>query len=183
MAEPPDDTPATNPPSTLHGQHRLHTGQGRFERSPETVARDAKAAELRAERWTYQAIADHLGYTDRTGARRAIDRARADVARPAITKLIQDESDELDELYALALEVIHANHIVVSHGKIITMRDPDTGEDKPLTDNGPKLQAIQTALRIRDQYQNLHGLKQPAQVAVSGTVKYEVVGVDPQDLT
>ena len=34
-----------------------------------------------------------------------------------------------------------------------------------------------------DQYQNLHGLKQPAQVAVSGAVRYEVVGVNPEDLT
>lgn len=177
---PAEDPPGRDPgtPSPLEGQARLHNGQGRFERHPDTVERDKQAVELRAQRWTLQQIADHLGYSDKSNVRRAIERARADVARPAITQLIQTESDELDELYALALEIIHRNHVVVSHGKVICGTD---GE--PLLDDGPKLQAIQTALRIRDQYQNLHGLKQPAQVAVSGAVRYEVIGVNPEDLT
>ncbi|MEV7140756.1 hypothetical protein [Streptomyces tauricus] len=173
----PDPTPETPPGD------RQRDSRGKFERSMDTVARDARAAELRAEGRTYQQIADELDLSHKGDAWRAVRNARADVARPAVTKLIATESAELDDLYVMAREVIDANHVVVSHGKVVTMLDPDTGEEKPLTDNGPKLQAIQTALRIRQAYQDLHGLKQPVQVAVSGSVRYEVVGVDTSDLT
>ncbi|MFD5631596.1 hypothetical protein, partial [Streptomyces sp. NPDC127072] len=153
---------------------------GRFERSMDAVRRDARAAELRGHPhcMQYRQIAAELGYSSGGDAWRAVQRARADIARPAVAKLIQIESEQLDDLYVMAMEIIERNHIVVSHGKVICGTD-----GMPLQDDGPRLQAIQTALRIRDQYQNLHGLKQPAQVEVSGTVKYEVVGVDPKDLT
>lgn len=178
-AEPPTgDGPPGDP------EHdRQRSPAGRFERSMASVERDAQAAGLRAQRRTYQQIADALGYSSKGDAWRACQRAKADVARAPVAKLIQTESDQLDDLYVMALEVIEANHVVVSHGKVVTMLDPETNEEKPLTDNGPKLQAIQTALRIRQAYQDLHGLKQPAQIAVSGAVRYEVVGVDPADLT
>ncbi|MFI6530504.1 hypothetical protein [Streptomyces uncialis] len=148
-----------------------------------TAERDARAAELLAQRLTYQQIADELGYSSKGDAWRAVHRARADVARPAVTKLIQAESEELDDLYAMALEVIEANHVVVSHGKVVTMKDPETGEEKPLKDSGPKLQAIQTALRVRESYRKLHGLDAEQKVSLSGSVRYEVIGVDAADLT
>jgi hypothetical protein len=177
-AEPHGDGPAAP-----HYNDRPRDGKGHFVRSLDSVRRDAQAAELLAQRRTYQQIADELGYSSKGDAWRAVQRARADVARPAVTKLIQAESEQLDDLYVMAMEVIDANHVVVSHGKVVTMRDPETGEDKPLADSGPKIQAIQTALRIRESYRKLHGLDQPAQVAVSGAVRYEVVGVDPADLS
>lgn len=180
-----NEPPVPAEPTEDHGrtQERARNHRGSFERSIDNVRRDAKAAELRAQHRTYQQIADELGYCDRGEAWRGVQRAKADVARPAVTKLIQTESEQLDDLYVMALEVIEANHVTVSHGKVVTMLDPETGEEKPLTDNGPKLQAIQTALRIRESYRKLHGLDQPAQVAVSGAVRYEVVGVNPEDLT
>jgi hypothetical protein len=149
----------------------------------DTVRRDARAAELRAQGRTYQQIADELGISTKGDAWRAVQRAKADVARPAVTKLIQAESGELDDLYVMALEIIERNHITVSHGKVVTWLNPETDREEPLPDDGPKLQAIQTALRIRESYRKLHGLDQPAQIAVSGAVRYEVVGVDPADLT
>ncbi|WP_225811325.1 hypothetical protein [Streptomyces spinosus] len=158
---------------------RPRDGRNRFVRSMDNVRRDAEAAAYWAEHHcTYQEIADRFGYYDRAQAWRGIQAAKRDVALPAVTKLRQTEAEQLDNLYVLAMEIIERNHVVVSHGRIIY------GEDgKPLQDDGPRLQAIQTALRIRDQYQNLHGLKQPAKVEHSGGVKYEVVGVDPEDLT
>jgi hypothetical protein len=174
--EPPQPVP--DPPSTPHDKPR--DARGNFIRSIDTARRDAEAAQYLADHpgTRYQDLADMFGYCDRGTAWRGVRAARADVARPAVTKLIQTESEELDDLYLLAKEIIERDHIVVSHGKIVCGAD-----GKPLLDDGPRLQAIQTALRIRDQYENLHGLKQPAQVAVSGSVKYEVVGVDPSDLT
>ncbi|MET9012322.1 hypothetical protein ABZX74_15590 [Streptomyces olivaceoviridis] len=157
---------------------RPRDGRNRFVRSMDNVRRDAEAAAYWAEHHcTYQEIADRFGYYDRAQAWRGIQAAKQDVALPAVTKLRQTEAEQLDALYLMALEIIERNHVVVSHGRIVY------GDDgQPLQDDGPRLQAIQTALRIRDQYQNLHGLKQPAKVEHSGGVKFEIVGVDPQDL-
>ncbi|GAA2199919.1 MULTISPECIES: hypothetical protein [Streptomyces] len=169
-----DDTP-----DNYEHRERPRDGRNRFVRSMDNVRRDAEAAAYWAEhRCTYQEIADRFGYYDRSQAWRGIQAAKRDVALPAVTKLRQTEAEQLDALYLMALEIIERNHVVVSHGHIVY------GDDgKPLPDDGPRLQAIQTALRIRDQYQNLHGLKQPAKVEHTGGVKFEIVGVDPQDLT
>ncbi|MCG0065023.1 hypothetical protein L0F81_17260 [Streptomyces tricolor] len=169
-----DDTP-----DNYEHRERPRDGRNRFVRSMDNVRRDAEAAAYWAEhRCTYQEIADRFGYYDRSQAWRGIQAAKRDVALPAVTKLRQTEAEQLDALYLMALEIIERNHVVVSHGRIVY------GDDgKPLPDDGPRLQAIQTALRIRDQYQNLHGLKQPAKVEHTGGVKFEIVGVDPQDLT
>jgi hypothetical protein len=168
-----DDTP--DPHDHLE---RPRDGNGKFTRSMDNVRRDAEAADYWAEhRCSYQEIADRFGYYDRSQAWRGIQSAKRDVAAPAITKLRQVESEELDALYVMAMEIIERNHVVVSHGQVVYGQDGN-----PLPDDGPRLQAIQTALRIRDQYQNLHGLKQPAKVEHSGGVKFEIVGVDPQDL-
>ncbi|WP_432021091.1 hypothetical protein [Streptomyces sp. 1222.5] len=171
---------ATNdtPDNTDTSRDRHRDGNGKFVRSMDNVHRDAEAAEYWAEhRCSYQEIAERFGYTDRSTAWRGIQAAKRDVALPAVSKLRQVEAEQLDALYVMALEIIERNHVVVSHGRVVH------GDDgQPLPDDGPRLQAIQTALRIRDQYQNLHGLKQPAKVEHSGGVKYELVGVDPQDL-
>jgi hypothetical protein len=171
------DEPTPNPHDHLE---RPRNGNGKFTRSMDNVRRDAAAAEYLADNpgTTYQQLADMFGYYDRSQAWRGVQSAKRDVATPAVTKLRQTESEQLDALYVMALEIIERNHVVVSHGRIVH------GDDgQPLQDDGPRLQAIQTALRIRDQYQNLHGLKQPAKVEHSGGVKYELVGVDPDALT
>lgn len=177
-----DDTPADDPHAALD---RPRNSMGRFERSMASVRRDAAAAEYYADHpgMTYDELAERFGFSHRTDARNAVLRAKADVARPAVTKLIATESEELDALYAEAVAILQRHHVTVSHGKVITWRNPETEQEEPLQDDGPKLAAIQTALRVRESYRKLHGLDQPAQVAVSGGVKYEVVGINAEDLT
>ena len=179
-----DDPAPAEPDEGPAPEHtdRQRDGRGKFERSMDTVRRDARAAELRAEGLTYKEIAAELGI-NKGDAWRAVQNAKADVARPAVTKLIAAESGQLDDLYVMALEIIERNHVVVSHGKVVTMADPETGREEPLADDGPRLQAIQTALRVRESYRKLHGLDAEQKVNVSGAVRYEVVGVDPTDLT
>lgn len=175
-------TPEDDPYAFLE---RDRDRMGRFRRTMASVRRDAAAAEYQADHpdATLQQIADRFDYYDKSEARRGILRAKADVARPAITKLIATESEELDVLYTEACAILQRNHVTVSHGKVITWRNPETNVEEPLLDDGPKLAAIQAALRIRESYRKLHGLDQPAQVAVSGGVTYEVVGIETEDLT
>lgn len=141
-------------------------GKGRFTRTLASVRRDAACAEYLADhpKTTYNELAERFGYYHRSDARFAILRAKADVARPAVTKLIAAESEELDALYAEAVAILQRHHVTVSHGKVITWRNPETGDEEPLVDDGPRLQAIRVALDVRKAYQDLHGLKQPAKV-------------------
>ncbi|WP_372352639.1 hypothetical protein [Streptomyces sp. KL116D] len=169
------------PPKPEDPNARQRNGRGSFERSMDTVRRDARAAELRADGLTYAQIGEQLGM-NKGDAYRAVQNAKADVARPAVTKLIAAESGQLDDLYVMALEIIERNHVTVSHGKVVTMAD-ESGAEVPLLDDGPRLQAIQVALRVRESYRKLHGLDAEQKVNVSGAVRYEVVGVDPADLT
>jgi hypothetical protein len=144
-----------------------------------TVERDAAAAQYLADHpgTRFQELADRFGYYDRGEAWRGIQRAKQEVLRPAVERLIQTESEQLDELYVMAMEIIERNHVVVSHGRIVY------GDDgNPLQDDGPRMQAIQTAIRIRESYRRLHGVDQPTKSEVSGAVRYEVVGVDPNAL-
>lgn len=183
-AEPDPTTPGPNGDAEPPYWHRTRNGSGRFQRDLQTVRRDAAVAEYLADHpgTTYKQLAELFNFGHRKDAHNAVLRAKADVARPAISKLIGDESEELDALYTEACAILQRRHVTVSHGKVIMWRNPETGDDEPLQDDGPKLAAIRVALDVRKAYQDLHGLKQPAKVEHSGGVKYEVVGIDPGDI-
>jgi len=159
-------------------QEQPRDGNGGFLYTDASVQRDADASRLRSEGKTFQQISDALGYGDRGAAWRGIQRARRAILREPAEHLIQVESARLDELYVTALDVLERDHVTVSNGRV--MYDD---EGKPILDDGPKLAALRELRQIRESYRKLHGLDQPAKVAVSGGLKYEVVGVDPADLT
>lgn len=151
---------------------------GRYMRTPASAERDAEAAYLKADGLTYQQIADRLKFCDRGEAWRAVQRALAAIVRDSAEKLRAVEAAKLDELYVEALDVLSRDHVTVSHGKVVK------GDDgQPLLDDGPKLQAIDRLLKVRESYRKLLGLDAATKTEVSGGVKYEIVGVDPADLT
>lgn len=152
-------------------------GTGEYVRTPETAARDARAAELRAQGWSYPQIGEELGI-DKSNARKACRRALREIVQGPAEKLLAIHMERLETLYEAAMEVLEADHVVVSHGQIIR------GDDgQPLKDNGPKLAAIREARSTLDSFWTLTGMKKPAKVEHSGGVKYEIIGVDPADLT
>jgi hypothetical protein len=169
-----DDAP-TPPPNR---NDRLRDGNNRFARNPETAKREAQAAELRAQGWTYPQIAEALGYGSRGAARQAVQRAVRQIIEGPAEKLIALHLERLETLYEAALEVMEADHVMVSHGRVVC---DDTGV--PLKDHGPTLAAIREARSTLDSFWTLTGMKKPAKVEHSGGVKYEVVGVSPEDLT
>jgi len=147
---------------------RPRSRMGRFTRTIHSARRDAEAADYYADHpgMTYDELAERFGFSHRSDAKKAVQRAIADVARPAVTKLIQTESDELDILYTEACAILQRNHVTVSHGKVIMWRNPETNVEEPLLDDMPKLQAIRVALDVRKAYEELHGLKQPSRVSI-----------------
>lgn len=173
--------PAEPPPPT----GPVIGSKGRFITTIDHDEKAARAARLKADnpRMTFQQIADQVGYSSKGDAWRAIEKCRKAVLQSAGAELIASEAALLDDQFVAAMEVLGRDHVVVSHGKVITMADPDTQEEKPLLDDGPKLAALREMRAIRESYRKLLGIDQPTQVAVSGSVKYEVVGVDPADLT
>ncbi|MFF7837567.1 hypothetical protein ACFZC6_01835 [Streptomyces ossamyceticus] len=164
-----------------HRNDRPHNNRnGRFEPSQKAADRAAHAARLRAEnpQLTYQQIADAVGYPNRGDAWRAVQRCREAVIREAGAELVASEAQQLDDLFVAAMEILERDHVVVSHGHIVKGDD-----DRPILDDGPKLAALREMRQIRESYRRLFGVDQPAKVEHSGGVKYEVVGVDPADLT
>lgn len=171
---------ANNRPRTSHGQFTAH---------PDTARRNADMCNLRAQGWTYQRIADHYGINYRT-AYDAVQDALRDIIKEPAEAVRQFELDRLDAelerlegLEAAAREVLERHHITVSNGQVVRL------EGEPILDDAPVLAAIDRLLRIEEQRRRngesrrkLLGLDQPAKVEHSGGVKYELVGVDPQDL-
>lgn len=142
---------------------------GRFEAGQAAADRAAHAARLKADnpRLSYQQIADAVGYNHKSDAWRAIQRCRQAVMREAGTELIAAEAAHLDDLFVAALEVLGRDHLTVSHGKVITVTDPETGTEKPLLDDGPRLAAIDRLLRIRESYRKLYGADERAKLDVT----------------
>ena len=136
-------------------------GTGRFTFTEEALERAAAAARLKYDnpRMTYQQIADTVGYGHKADAWRAIQQCRQAVKREAGAKLIESEAQQLDDLFIAALEILERDHVMVSHGKVIT------GEDGlPLLDDGPKLAAIREMRALRESYRRLYGIDQPVKV-------------------
>jgi hypothetical protein len=140
-------------------QNSRNNRNGRYERSITTAERDAHAAQLRAEGWTFQQIADEIGFPDKSQAHKAVRRALNDVIKGPAEKLLAQEAARLDTLYEEALAVLERDHVKVSHGHVV--KDE---YDTPLLDDGPKLAAIDRLVKIRESYRRLFGLDQPVKV-------------------
>jgi hypothetical protein len=153
-------------------------GNHKFEYTLSAAERDAKAAELRAQGWTYPDIAKELGYYDRSHVWRQLQLAKKRVLKEPVENLISVEMQQLDALYVAALEILEKEHVAISQGKV--MKD-DAGN--PILDDGPRLAAIREMRMLRESFRKLYGLDAEKKVNISGGVRYEVVGIDPADLT
>jgi len=148
-------------------------GRGRYARGLDTAQRDAEAARLRTLGYSYRRIGGELGI-DVHSAYDAVQRVlKATIEEPG-TELRRLELERLDELTREANEVLAATHYVTSaRGEVVLF------EGVPLVDDGPRLAAISTLVRVSEARRKLLGLDAETKVNVSGGVRYEVVGVDP----
>lgn len=125
--------------------------------------RDADAANLRARGWTYQRVANELGYSNASGAFKAVQRALKASVREANDTAITLELDALDAMANAAWEVLDRNHITISQGRVVTI------DGVPVPDDAPVLAAIDRLLKIQERRAKLRGLDAPT------TSKVEVI--------
>lgn len=145
-------------------------GRGRFLRAVDSVDRDAQALRLRAKGYSLQYISDQLGYGDKGNVHRALERAKADIIETPARALVEQELASLDYLIDVTLGILHAQHVTVSHGRLITMDD-----GSPLPDHGPILQAVTTLKGLYESRRKLTGVD--AAVKLDATV-HEVTQQD-----
>lgn len=151
---------------------RTRDGKGHFARTIDTVRRDTQAAELRAKGWSYQRIADELGWGNKGDAHHAVQRILQETVQEAGDDLRTMERERLDRLSAAAWEVLDRQHVTVSNGQIVRL------DGTPLPDDGPVLQAIDRLLRISESRRKLDGLDAPSRVSVDAiTIGEEITGI------
>jgi hypothetical protein len=136
---------------------------GRFTRTEQTAENDSRAVRLRAQGAPYSAIAKALGYSDPSGAYRAVQRALTAVPAPDVEQLRLLQGEELDMIQVEAWQVVKGRHLKVSNSGRIAL-DPLTQE--PLTDPAPKVAALGVLLRAADRRAKLYGLDAPTQARV-----------------
>lgn len=172
--------------------NETHDGKGRFARGLPTAERDAAAARLHAQGYTYRRIADELGCSLATAynaVQRALEAVIREPAEQAIAHSLRNLAEErarLLDLRETVITVLERGHVTVSQGRVVY--DDTTGAAVP--DDEFTLKAVDRLMKLDDQLRRndesrrrLEGLDQPAKTEVSGGVTYEIVGIDPADLT
>lgn len=132
--------------------------------APRNGLRDAEALSYRARGFTYQRIANEMGMSDRSAARKACERALAadirDTADEAKALLLMDLNAAKQAVWA----VLEANHLVISDGRVVTL------DGVALPDDEPVLKAVDRLVKINQEIAKIYGAYAP--------VKSEVITMD-----
>lgn len=156
-----DDEAETTDPGN---RARLHNGHGEFTRNPATAQRDAQACDLKIEGYDYNQIAKRLGYANRSGAYKAVQRGLKAIVREPAEHLRTIQRERLERAHQAAERVMNRTHLAHSGGKIVTILDPDTGEEMPVIDDGPVLNAVDRITRVSKRLSELDGLDAPTRI-------------------
>ena len=133
-------------------------GKGRFRRDLEHVQRDARAAELISDGWTYDAVAAELGYTDRGSCWRAVQTVLIETARGTRTEELRlQQLAELDALKGTMWATVLSPPPLADHtGRIVK---DDDGREVP--DEQARTAAAQVIIRAGERIARLRGLDAP----------------------
>ena len=140
-----------------------HDGKGRFVRSPEQVALDHQAAQMRSLSKTYREIGEHFGVNP-SSAYQMVQRAIEDIPREATSELVALELAKIDYLEQRAVAIMEKRHVFVSQGGKVVY----DGQEK-LEDDGPTLQAINTLAKLGERRAKLLGLNAPVRSELMST--------------
>jgi hypothetical protein len=157
-------------------------GNGQFRRTPASVARDMRAADLHGQGWTHERIAAELGYGSRGRVSEAIDRAYELIVTPGAARAKRIDFERLDRLIEKNWEALEREHVAHSNGHVIRRfkgverhedgiekLDPD-GKPIPVfeevLDDGPIATHTTVILRLLERRAKMHGYDEPAQSRV-----------------
>lgn len=131
----------------------------------------ARCYELRLQGRTIREIAAEtgLGYEK---VRARINTFADERVAPLVDEYRRIENDKLDLLERMVHDTLRQKHVVVSHGHVVYQGD------EPLLDPAPIYAAVDRLIRIQERRAKLNGLDSPLKTQVSGTLTYEIVGVD-----
>lgn len=152
------------------------------DRQAARAQRVAAVAALRQGGRTYPQIADELGisrstaWTDYEAWCAELRRGDPDLQAAAKEALWGQLGRIQAEREAVAA-VLTARHVVVSNGVVVSE------DGKPIEDDAPVLQAVDRLIKLDDQEAKLLGIYAEKKVAVSGGLRYEIVGIDVSALT
>lgn len=128
--------------------------------------RRVKALDYRKAGASFRAIGEQLGVSVKT-AHQDVQQALADLAeleQASAAEYRALELARLDDLAIAAARILQAEHPLVSGGKVLSRFTAD-GKAIGLTDNGPKLAAIDRLIRISESRRKLLGLDAPAKIS------------------
>lgn len=128
--------------------------RGPRRRDLDQIQKDAAAADLYRQGETYSQIAAAMGMRSKSSAFEAVRRAIADLttghfaAAEALHLMLERIHDRRRKLQ----EVVDSPHYLAAPGgKIVTVYDPVSGCDVPVTDNGPTVRALVELRQLDDQ--------------------------------
>lgn len=132
------------------------------------------------KRWTQERIAKELGVSQQM-----VSRILADVraALPAVDKaaMIQKSIELHEHIIAEMHALAEMEGAPVTSGKDgDVVRDPDS--DAIVRDYGGRLAALRLAMNAEEQLRKLTGIDAASKVESTAHVRYELIGVDPDDL-
>lgn len=149
----------------------------------EIAARRQRGIELRKAGKSWEEIAIELGHDSAATAFNDVKRAR-DANRNSLKETVEDERatdlGRLDAMLATAWKVMENDHLALSGGNVV-MVGPE-GEERPLHDDGPKLDAIRTLLRVLERRAKLLGSDAPTRIEAEGELKVIVEGVNVEEM-
>jgi hypothetical protein len=117
--------------------------------------RDHLAAKMRRDGHSYKDIADKLGWANSASAHHAVQRAMKAIPKEPTRELIDMELARLNSMYVICTNILEAEHVTVSNGRLIFLNDV------PLRDYGPILATLDRMLKIQERRAKIIGYDAP----------------------
>lgn len=129
---------------------------------------------------TLQDVADEFGLS-LGNVSEIVKAVRQNIPDTSLADFRAEFLEQLRDLHERSMEIVDLTPAPVAVGKDgDILRDPAT--DEIVRDYSGRLNAMNFALKVMESKRKLVGADAPAKQEISGDVKYEIVGVDLNDL-
>lgn len=148
----------------------------------EPAERRAAVVDLHRQGKTFTEIGEQLGFSKQR-AHQLYWEAMNGVVDQAVTAHRAALIEIMNEVIDVANQIMHKDHIAHSNGRVVMMKGDDKIE-RPVLDDGPKLDAGRTITNAVARMAKLVGADAPTKTELDGVqkVRYEIVGINPEEL-